>query len=135
MRIIVLLYLALPFFAAAQSSQKPEKLSYHALFFSEEWRLGEKTVKQKAVGLHLEKYNTETAKAFSAMRRANNKGIVWAIVASAGVIGAVLSDNTNTGIGFATVAVGSSVGTIACSINSVRHRKQAIQIYNRAYGY
>ena len=135
MRITTILLIALPFLAAAQTGEKPGKLRYQSGFFTAKWELGDNSVKQKAVGLHLEKYSPKAATEFAFMRRADRNSLIWDIVAAGGILGATFSRDTGTAFGLSLVGVAGATGLLVCTINSSKHRKRAIKTYNTAYGY
>lgn len=133
MRITTILLIALPFLAAAQTGEKPGKLRYQSGFFTAKWELGDNSVKQKAVGLHLEKYSPKAATEFAFMRRAQKTGLVWDIITSVGILGAAFGGDA--AFDFAAVGLVGCTGLVVCSINDGKHRKRAIKTYNTAYGY
>lgn len=135
MRIITLLFIALPLFAAAQSGEKPGKLRFQSGFFTSKWEIGDNVTKQKAVGLHLERYSPKAATEFAFMQKSDRNAAIWNIIGTVGLLGSVFSSDDGKALGFASVGVVGYTGALVCAINSTKHRKRAIKIYNTAYGY
>lgn len=138
MKNVLILFFLSTLFINAQSDStkvKPEKVRVYSSFLSDKYEIGNKTVKEKDVINHLEKYSPRAYYDYRKGKSQESTASVLTVLGLVTLISSFATSKLETKLAIDLAAIAITIPALAISISSNKNKKNAIDFYNREYGY